>query len=126
MGSIMNRNQTIAIKNAFDVTLARMQVRQRAREIGLGIQEQASIALATSSLAHALKLGEAMEESTIDIYSPDEGERLGVQVVCTVANGAAWEPEAKVFADTRWMVDELTVETLPSNDIEVTLIKWAT
>jgi hypothetical protein len=122
----MDRKQTIIIKNSFDVTLARMQVRQRARAIGLGIQDQACIALATSSLAHALKLGEATEESTIDIYSPDEGERLGVQVVCKVANGATQTPEARVFADTRWMVDELTVETLPPNDIEVTLVKWAT
>lgn len=121
----MNRNQTIAIRNTFDVVLARMQVRQRARAIGLGIQEQACIALATSSLANALKLGETKEESYIDIYGPDEGERLGVQVVCTVTNGATCNPEAKVFTDTRWMVDKLTIETLPSNDIEVTLVKWA-
>ncbi len=122
----MNRNQTIAINNSFDVTLARMQVRQRARAIGLGVQDQACIALATSSLAHALKLGEATEESYIDIYSPDEGERLGVQVVCTVVNGAKCDPKAKIFADARWMVDELTIKTLPSNDVEVTLVKWAT
>jgi hypothetical protein len=122
---ITSKSQTITIKNSFDIILARMRVRQWARTTGLGIQDQACIALATSSLAHALKLGEA-SEGRIDIYCSDEGERSGVRVVCTLANGARCDPVSEAFADTRWMVDDLIIETLPSNEIEITLIKWAT
>ena len=122
----MNKDQTIEIKSTFDVILARMQVRQRARAMGLGIQDQACIALATSSLARALKLGETVQESRIDIYCSGEGERSGVQVVCTVADGVRYDTGSKAFTDTKWMVDDLTVETLPSNDVEITLVKWAT
>ena len=122
----MNKNHTIAIKNTFDVILARMQVRQQARATGLGIQDQACIALATSSLARALKLGETVTESRIDIYCSDEGERSGVQVVCTIVDGVNYDTGSKAFADTKWMVDDITVETLSSNDVEITLVKWAT
>jgi anti-sigma regulatory factor (Ser/Thr protein kinase) len=113
------------IKNSFDIILARMRVRQWARTSGLGIQDQACIALATSSLAHALKLGET-SEGRIDIYCSDERDRPGIQVVCTVVNDAKYDPVSKAFADTRWMVDDLTIEALPSNDVEITLVKWAT
>jgi hypothetical protein len=122
---IMSKSQTITIKNSFDIILARMRVRQWARTTGLGIQDQACIALATSSLAHALKLGEA-SEGCIDIYCSDEGERAGVRVVCTLANHAKTDFVSEAFSDTRWMVDDLIIETLPSNELEITLIKWAT
>jgi hypothetical protein len=119
MEQIDNR-QSITIRSAFDVILARMRVRQQARAAGFGIQGQACIALATSLLARALRLGDA-NEGCIDIYHSVEGN---IRVVCTGANGSAYDPGSQAFVDTRWMVDELTVETLPTNDVKVTLVKW--
>lgn len=121
----MNKSQTITIKSSFDVILARMQVRRSARETGLGIQDQACIALATSSLANALKLGEE-GEGRIDIYCSGEGERTSVRVVCTGVNDADHDPRSKAFTDVRWMVDELTIETLSPNDVKITIVKWVT
>jgi hypothetical protein len=116
---------TIAINNAFDVVLARMRVRQQARATGFGVREQACIALATSSLVRALRLGEA-NEGRVDIYHTGGEERASVQVVCTGTNDAKCDFKSKAFADARWMVDKLTVEMLPPGGVTVTLVKWAT
>ena len=62
----MSKTQTIKVKSMSDIVLARMRVRQMARTAGLGIRDQACIALATSSLAHALRLG-GPDEDRIEI-----------------------------------------------------------
>lgn len=122
----MRKRQTVTIRNSFDIIVARMQVRQQARALGLSIQEQACIALATSSLAQALKLGES-KEGQIEIYRSDATERAGLRVVCTVIGGSAEEKSmAATFADVRWMVDDLTIETMSVGNVKVTMFKWAT
>jgi hypothetical protein len=121
----MQKKQSITIKKPFDVILARMRVRECARAIGLGMRDQACIALATSSAAKALKLGET-GQGYIDVYCSDDEERAGVQVICTMTTGAVGSWESKALANVRWMVEELAVETLPSNEVRATLVKWAT
>ena len=108
-----------------DIVIARLRVRELARRTGLGIRDQACIALATSSLAYALRLGEP-NEGHIDIYCSDRDERVGIQVVCTATAGAECDLASQAMADAGWMVDDLTVETLPPNDARITLVKWAT
>ncbi len=125
MNMIGENQTTIAISNTFDVILARMRVRQQARMTGLGVREQACIALATSSLARALKLGE-VNEGRVDIYRSGKAERASVQVVCTGGNGTNCDLGARAFTNAGWMVDELTVEMLPPGGVKVTLVKWAT
>jgi hypothetical protein len=119
----MNESQTIAIQTEFDVFMARMQVRKLAREMGFNITNQARIALATSSLARALKLGENLQGQMIINYLGEE-KCTGVQVICTAIDGAGQEIGPRGFAEVEWLVDELSVEQLPSNDLQVTLVKW--
>ena len=121
----INESQTITINSAFDVILARMRVRQQARATGFGVREQACIALATSSLARALRLGEA-NKGHVDIYRSDGEDRASVRVVCTGVNDEKCNFTSKAFTDARWMVDKLTVEILPPSGVKVTLVKWAT
>lgn len=119
----MKENQTIAVRTDFDIITARMKVRKLARAMGLNTVDQACISLATSSLAQALELGEA-HQGQIAMDGLGEGERTGVRVICTKTNAAKRDLSPRAFDEMKWMVDELTIETLPPNDIQVTLIKW--
>jgi hypothetical protein len=118
-----NSTQTIPVETEFDVFMARMQVRKLARAVGFDITNQARVALATSSLARALRLGE-IYQGRVSIDCLGEGDRTGVRIACTAVNGADFEIGARAFTDVKWLVDELTIEELPSNDLQVTLVKW--
>ena len=110
-------------KVMFDVFMARMQVRKLARAIGFDITNQARVALATSSLARVLRLGETYQGQVI-VDCLGGGERSGMRVVCTAHTSADFEIGSRAFTDVKWLVDELTVEELPPNDLQVTLVKW--
>jgi hypothetical protein len=47
-----------------------------------------------------------------------------MRVACRAIKGADFEVGSRAFTDVRWLVDELTVEELPSDDLRVTLVKW--
>jgi len=120
----MDTNYVINIQNNVDVIMMRTQVRNTARKIGMGMMDQASISLAASSLAHALGLGCTLA-GNVTIASLDDAGRVGVQVVCiNEPNTDSVDLTAKTLRDARWMVDELTVETLPAQVLKVTLVKW--
>ncbi|HDQ73299.1 MAG TPA: hypothetical protein ENN19_14585 [Chloroflexi bacterium] len=121
----MNESQTIAVQSEFDVFTARMQVRKLARAMGFDITNQARVALATSSLARALRLGEIYRGKVV-IDCLEGNERPGMRVVCRALDSANFEIGARAFTDVKWLVDDLTIEELPSSDLQVTLIKWVT
>ena len=121
----MDESQTISVETEFDVFMARMQVRKLARAIGFDITTQARVALATSSLARALRLGETHQGQVIIDCLGDE-QRSGMRIACRAIKGTDFEVGSRAFTDVRWLVDELTVEELPSNDLRVTLVKWVT
>ena len=119
----MNSGEILQIEDAFDVIGARMQVREVARAQGFSTVDQSRISLAASSLANAMKLGHIrLGEITIDCLS--NGGRTGVRVICTAANVTAEDFPEGAFRDTRWMVDEFTMEELPCNELRITVIKW--
>jgi hypothetical protein len=119
----MSESQTIIVESKLDVHTARMQVRKRAREMGFDVTTQARVALATSSLAMALRLGETEQgQVVIDCLDSDEG--LGMRVACTTGNVAAFNRQSHPLRDVRWLVDELTVDMLGSDGLQVSLVKW--
>jgi hypothetical protein len=120
----MNETQTIAIRTEFDVFIARQQARELARAAGFDTKNQARIALATSSLAHALRLGNVYQ-GQVNIDRLGGGKSTGVRVICTALDGANGNLSSQAFTDTRWLVDELTVEKMSSNDLQATVVKWA-
>ncbi len=119
----MNEIQTIEIQSEFDVFMARMQVRKLARATGFDVTSQARVALATSSLARALRLGETYQ-GRISIGRLDNGDRTGLQVACTAIQGEGLDTGSRAFSDVRWLIDDLLVKKLPAGDLQVTLIKW--
>ena len=120
----MSRNRTIPIRSEVDVITARMQVRELARGLGMTPGDQAHISLATSSLIHELGLGVTCQgHVTMDCVNI--GGRTGVRVVCVERNGAAGDGRTPgSLSDLRWMVDELSIEKLPPDDLQITMIKW--
>ncbi len=116
----MDKSQTIPVQSEFDVFMARMQAREMAREIGFDAMNQARIALATSSLACALRLGE-MQQGQVTLNCLERAGDWGMRVDCTTASGVNGRAEPWAFADLKWLVDELVVKELPSNNVQVTL-----
>jgi hypothetical protein len=121
----MNDSYTIATATVHDIMAARARVRELARKKGLGITNQARISLATSSLADVLGLG-THRHGQIAINSVDREKRVGIQVICTASKDAKRALTPAQLDVHQLMVDELTIETLPSDDVQVTLTQWST
>lgn len=121
----MNNNKTLTIRSKSDIIFARSKVRDLARENGFSTMDQARISLATSSLANALGLGETQPDQIVIGCLNDGTRSTGVRVACIKKEGAINGKPSNI-GDVRLMVDEMTVEELPSQDLQVTVIKWQT
>jgi anti-sigma regulatory factor (Ser/Thr protein kinase) len=121
----MDNRQEVVVRRDFDVIVARSRVRDLARWLGMGATDQARISLATSSAARTMGLG-GPHRGQIVFEGLNDGERIGVRVVCTANNGASDESHLGTFSNIRFMTDELSVEKLPSNETRVTMVKWDT
>ena len=119
----MDTSQTIAGQTEFDVFTARMQIRELARKVGFDVTNQARIALAMSSLARALRLGET-RRGQVTIRRLGRIDRWGMWVACTTTNGINFKAGSRAFANVKWLVNELIVEELPPDDLRVTLFAW--
>ena len=116
----MHKSQTIPVHTEFDVFTARMQARKMAREIGFDTTNQARVAIATLSLARALRLGET-QQGQVTLNCLEKVGDLGIRVDCTTVNSVDGRAEPWTFGDLEWLVDELVVKELPSNNLQVTL-----
>lgn len=117
------KNQTLSITGAVDIILARMQVREFARGIGLDTKDQACISLAASSLAYALDLG-SMNHGQITMDCLDDGGCLGVRVICTKKNATMDDFTPEKLGNARMMVHTLSVEEIASNGLQITAVRW--
>jgi hypothetical protein len=117
------KNQTLSITGAVDIILARMQVREFARGVGLDTKDQACISLAASSLAYALDLG-SMNHGQITMDCMNDGECLGVRVVCTKMNGTLDDFTPEKLGNARMMVHQLTIEEVAPDGLQITAIRW--
>jgi hypothetical protein len=120
----VNKSQTVTIRGGADIIKARMQVRELARDSGFSTIGQARISMATSSLAYELGLGRTHQGQIVMGRVENGGRAAGLKVVCVKRRGARSEYSSEQLDDVRLMVDQLTVEELPSGDLQVTLVKW--
>jgi hypothetical protein len=120
----MNERVTIPIHSAFDAITARAKVREFARETGLDVTGQARISLAAYSLANTTKL-RSTSRCQLIVQVLKKGKRAGVEVVCVIPNVADDHLTSDAFGNVKWLVDECTVETLPSNKVQIILIQWS-
>ena len=119
----MNEIFTLPIQNSSDTIIARMKVREFARVQGLNLTDQARISLATYSLVGVLGLGSGYQGQVV-VSRLTEGERTGVKVLCITASTHDRDSALRSFTDVKWLVDELSVATLPPDELQVTLIQW--
>jgi hypothetical protein len=117
----VHTSQTMAVRTEFDLYWAQMQVRRLARAIGFDTTNQARVALATSSLARALRLGET-QQGRVTIGRLGGVERWGMRVACRSPNNVSLETGSQPFRAVRWLVDELIVEELSPDSLQVTLV----
>lgn len=116
---------TVIIRDYRDVINARQKTRELARAIGMDVTSQARISLATSSMANAMSLG-MLRIGQIAIEGIQNPEHLGVRVTCTTTDGKEVHIPPAALHDVQWMVDHLTVDALPANNVQVTLEKLET
>ena len=120
----MSSGQTIQVSSDQDIITARMLVRELARIWGLSVRDQACISLATSSLAQFLHMGACGGKIIMESFK--QGGRVGIRVVCSSVNGNADNLAPALFGETKRMVDDLTIERRPSNEIRIKIVKWST
>ena len=121
--------KTIQVDAEPDIVSARMHVRNLARSLGFSTKDQARVSLATSSLAHFLDIGGKYKgEITFGCSNGNSGtskDEIVMRVVCTVfCANPKYQINKRGLSKVQWMVDDLDVESLPSDDVQVTLIKW--
>lgn len=114
----MSHSQSMIVADEHDIMQLRMNVREMARTVGMSLTEQARIAMAASAVAKALKCN---WQVTIEEFTCDE--RSGVRITYLSERGKL-DYTRSMFADAKWMADELTLENPFTDELKVTLVKW--
>ena len=121
----MEEGYTLQINNSSDAIVARAKIRQSARERGLDVTEQSRISLALYSLTGVLRMGNE-HPGQVFVHLLKKDKRDGLSVACITSETAEVNPVPEMFGAIKWMVDELTIEVLPSSAVKITLIQWVT
>jgi hypothetical protein len=118
--------------NQVDVHAARMYTREAARLVGLELNEQAQVSMATSALAECLKMAARNPSSPI---APAAANQIVIQVIAAERKGLQINFESQnvsscdcVQAQQKQilsLVDEVTVEQLPNGSIRAAIKKWS-
>lgn len=111
----------ISINKITDRILARMQVREAARSLRFDLKAQARISLAAYNVICSMGMGMTSHGEVL-VNQLLEGERQGIQVVCTASNTNGIPTS---FSDARWLVDGLNVEEMSPNNARVVMVIWA-
>jgi hypothetical protein len=127
----MSWTRTIPILNQVDVHAARMYTREAARLVGLELNEQAQVSMATSALADCLKMtartnnhSQPPAAASQIIIQVIEGDRQGLEVdfeSWNVSSGDSVQSQMKRILS---LVDEVSVQPAPGGPVRVIIKKW--
>jgi hypothetical protein len=127
----MSWTRTIPILNQVDVHAARMYTREAARLVGLELNEQAQVSMATSALAECLKMAARIHTNSHQsaaanqiIIQVIEGERRGLEVDFESWNVSSGESVQVQLKRILSLVDEVTVEELSGGPVRAIMKKW--
>jgi hypothetical protein len=127
----MNKTRTIPIMNQVDIHAARMYTREAARLVGLELNEQAQVSMATSSLAECLKMGAPVQAAPGQpaatnqiIIKIIENGHPGLQVDFETLNINNCDTIQYQIKRIQSLVDEIKIEQLPNGPVRVIMIKW--
>jgi hypothetical protein len=127
----MNKIRKIPIHNQVDIHAARMYTREAARLVGLELNEQAQVSMATSSMAECLKMGlpvqtpsgQPIAANQIIIQVIENGYQ-GLQVDFESLNISNFDSIQVQLKRIQSLVDEIKTEHLPDGPARVVMIKW--
>jgi ABC-type ATPase involved in cell division len=102
----------IQIRNEYDVVAMRQEVRQVARDLGLGLSQQAKIATAISTVARALIAANC--SATMGMRLDDQASRPMLEIICQMDVGHLSVDLAQLeqllsFSEARALVDEASL-----------------
>jgi hypothetical protein len=102
----------LQIRNDYDVVAMRQEVRQVARDLGLGLSQQAKIATAISTVARALIAVNC--SATMGMRLDDLAARPALEIVCQLAVSQMMLDLAQLeqllhFGEARALVDEASL-----------------
>ncbi|RPJ51418.1 MAG: hypothetical protein EHM21_02765 [Chloroflexi bacterium] len=127
----MSWMRTIPILNQVDVHAARMYTREAARLVGLELNEQAQVSMATSALAECLKMAARVSGG---LHQPAAVNHIVIQVIEADLQGLevdfeSWNVSSDDGVQAQMnrilsLVDEVTVEQMPSGSIRAVMKKW--
>jgi hypothetical protein len=120
------QTRQLQIRNEYDVVAMRQEVRQVARNLGLGLSQQAKIATAISTIARALIAASC--SATMGMRTDELAPRPALEIVCHLSAGQLLTDLAQLeqllhFGEARALVDEASL-SLDGDGALVTLRMW--
>lgn len=129
-----NNTKLILINNELDIIIARMWVREVARDMGFDTIDQARISLAASELARVLAgNSDSRSKCEIIVSGIDTDGRLGIKVEsmhhhntkkATIDSSNKEQINAEDISKAIALVDEGFVNAENGHGTRVTLLKW--
>lgn len=120
----MDQIGQIDVTTQLHIIAARAEVRNLARDLGFNTMDQARISLATSTLANLLDLAGSCS-GTIRYGTQEDDQTPTLHVVCLAydgGNGSAHCPDRRRINQLSKMLDDISVESTPSHDVQVTMV----
>jgi hypothetical protein len=105
-------NRQLQIRNDYDVVAMRQEVRQLARDLGLGLSQQAKIATAISTIARALIA--ARYSAMMGMRIDDLALRPALEIACRLSAAQLLADVSQLeellhFGEARALVDEASL-----------------
>jgi hypothetical protein len=110
--SAAKHNCQMQIRNEYDVVALRQEVRQLARNLGLGLSQQAKIATAISTVARAVIASRC--SAVMSMRADDQGPHPALEVACSLSAPKSLIDlpqleELLHFGEARSLVDEASL-----------------
>jgi hypothetical protein len=122
--TIHHNQNTIIIDKNEDTIVARMRVREFAREANLDTISQACVSIAITTLAQKINLGgDRCGRVEMSFFSKTMREGMRVDLVITGKGCQQYESaiQSETFIS---LLDEISVKSVPDQELVVTAIKW--
>ena len=116
----------LQICNDYDVVAMRQEVRQVARDLGLGLSQQAKIATAISTIARALIAANC--SATMGMRMDEQAPRPALEIICQLVVSQLMIDLAQLeqllhFSEARALVDEASL-ALEGSGAVLSLRMW--
>ena len=120
--------QKFIIRSDVDLISARMAVREFARNSGFNMKDQASISIASASLANSMLTQNHSSGIEMLVEYFESEQKHGIHVFCTKRHATNDDHETvrrEISKNSRWLVDDVQMKPLPMDDcIEIMITKW--